>query len=49
MIRPRTLFLARLAGLFFLLVSLATLVQAGTMGLAINALVHGRTALLVEG
>ncbi len=49
MMQPRTLFLARLAGLFFLFVSLATLVQAGTMGLAINALVHDRAALLVVG
>jgi hypothetical protein len=49
MIQPRTLFLARLAGLFFLLVSLATLVQAGTIGLAIHALVHDRAALLVVG
>src|SRR5713101_4016773 len=49
MMQPRTLFLARLVGLFFLLVSLATLVQAGTIGLAINALVHDRAALLVAG
>lgn len=47
--QPRTVFLARLAGLFFLLVSLATLVQAGTIGLAMNALVHDRAVLLVVG
>jgi hypothetical protein len=49
MMQPRTLFLARLAGLFSLLVSLAMLVQAGTIGLAINALAHDRAALLVLG
>ncbi len=49
MIQSRTVFLARLVGLFFLLVSLATLVQAGAIGLAINALVHDRAALLVVG
>jgi hypothetical protein len=47
MIQPRTIFLARLAGLSLLLTSLAMLVQAGTISLAINALVHDRAALLV--
>ncbi len=47
MIQPRTIFLARLAGLFLFLTSLAMLVQAGTISLSINALVHDRAALLV--
>ncbi len=45
--RPRTLFLARLIGLFLIVVSLAMLVQKQGLALAITALVHDRAALLV--
>jgi len=47
MMLPRTLFLARLIGLFLIVVSLAMLVQKQGIEPAITALVHDRAALLV--
>src|SRR5262245_36747134 len=44
---PRTSFLARLIGLFLIVVSLAMLVQKQGLAPAISALVQDRTALLV--
>jgi hypothetical protein len=44
---PRTLFLARLIGVFLIIVSLAMLVQKQGLAPAITALVHDRAALLV--
>jgi hypothetical protein len=44
---PRTQFLARLIGLFLIVVSLAMLVQKAGLATAIAALVHDRAALLV--
>jgi hypothetical protein len=43
----RTLFLARLIGVFLIVVSLAMLVQRQGVGPAITALVHDRAALLI--
>jgi hypothetical protein len=43
----RTVFLARLVGLFLLVLSLAMLVQRGTIEPALYALVEDRAALLV--
>jgi hypothetical protein len=43
----RTLFLARLIGLFLIVVSLAMLVQKQGLETAMTALVHDRAALLV--
>jgi hypothetical protein len=45
----RTLFLARLAGLFFVIVSLAMLVRAEAMLASITALAHNVPALLLVG
>ena len=47
--RPLTLFLARLLGLFFIIVSLAMLVRKDVMLASITALVHDRPLLLVFG
>ena len=47
MMQPRTVFLARLVGLFLLFLALAMLVQRGAIEPALYALVEDRAALLV--
>ena len=47
MMPPRTRFLARLIGLFLIIVSLAMLLQKQELVTAITTLVHDRAALLV--
>jgi hypothetical protein len=45
--QPRTLFLARLIGLFLIVVSLAMLVQKQGLAPSFEALIHDRVALLI--